>query len=205
MAKQVQANKLTTQQTQTALNQTESDLANAVLLIQERDAKIAELESQLNLPVEIEIPAEPNAETTMNEHPHRDPDPINMPTRPIVHGEHDPEPLVANYNTVVIPDLSINAESDTAPVNAGFGTNFPPNPRRGDMYLRVDYLPSRLYKWNEKKWIEVDKTKTDSFAYDDAYIQHLIEKIDSGEYDVDLLSAAEQEQISRYLDNGKLS
>lgn len=106
-----------------------------------------------------------------------------------------------NPNQIVIPDFSIGAES-TAPINAGFGTNFPPNPAKGDMYLRVDYLPSRLYKWNEKKWIEVDKTKTDSFAYDQAYIQHLIEKIDSGEYDVDLITDIENEQILRYL-NGK--
>ena len=71
------------------------------------------------------------------------------------------------------------------------------------MFLRVDYLPSKLYKWNDKKWIEVDKERTDSFAYNEQYIKHLIDKIDSGEYDVDMLSAAEQEQISRYLNNGR--
>jgi len=110
--------------------------------------------------------------------------------------------IYENPNQIVIPDFSIGAES-AAPVNAGFGTEFPLNPKKGDMFLRVDYLPSRLYKWNDKKWIEVDKTKTDSFAYDDRYIQHLIEKIGSGEYDVDLLSSAEQEQITRYLQNGQ--
>jgi hypothetical protein len=102
---------------------------------------------------------------------------------------------------MVIPDFSISAV-ETTPVNAGFGTSFPPSPIKGDMHLRVDYLPSKLFKWNEKKWIEVDKTKTDSFAYDQAYIQHLIEKIDTGEYDVDLITDVEREQISRYL-NGK--
>jgi len=116
------------------------------------------------------------------------------------HPHADPEPLI-KPNQITIPNFGIN-EDDTSPVNAGFGTEFPKNPNKGDMFLRVDYLPSRLYKWNEKKWIEVDKTKTDSFAYDTAYIQHLIEKIDSGEYDIDMLSAAEQEQISRYLQNG---
>jgi hypothetical protein len=104
-------------------------------------------------------------------------------------------------NQMVIPDFSISAV-ETTPVNAGFGTSFPISPIKGDMYLRVDYLPSKLFKWNEKKWIEVDKTKTDSFAYDQAYIQHLIEKIDTGEYDVDLITDVEREQISRYL-NGK--
>ena len=103
-----------------------------------------------------------------------------------------------NPNQVVIPDFSIGAEL-TAPVNASFGDTFPRNPVKGDMFLRVDMLPSKLFKWNEKKWIEVDKTKTDSFAYDRAYIQHLIEKISSGEYDVDLLTDTEKEQIKEYL------
>jgi hypothetical protein len=105
-----------------------------------------------------------------------------------------------SHNQIVIPDFGIGAES-TNPVNAGFGDTFPINPIKGDMYLRVDMLPSKLFKWNEKKWIEVDKTKTDSFAYDRAYIQHLIEKIDSGEYDVDLLTDAEREQIKEYLND----
>ena len=101
-------------------------------------------------------------------------------------------------NQVVIPDFSIGAEN-AMPVNAGFGDTFPISPLKGDMFLRVDMLPSKLFKWNEKKWIEVDKTKTDSFAYDRAYIQHLIEKIDTGEYDIDLLTDSESEQIKEYL------
>lgn len=124
--------------------------------------------------------------------PATDEEPINPPPKAVV--IHD------NPNHVIIPDLSIGAEQIT-PVNAGFGTNFPTNPIKGDMYLRVDYLPSRLYKWNEKKWIEVDKTKTDSFAYDRRYIQHLIEKIDTGEYDIDLITDVEREQITRYLND----
>ena len=116
---------------------------------------------------------------------------------------HDPEPINTRLaaNQIVIPDFGIGAE-EAAPVNADFGDRFPSNPNKGDMYLRVDMLPSKLFKWNEKKWIEVDKTKTDSFAYDRAYIQHLIEKIDTGEYDVDLLTDAEREQIKEYL-NGQ--
>jgi hypothetical protein len=119
---------------------------------------------------------------------------------PLSDHEHDPEPINTRIrqNQIVIPDFSISAEEAT-PVNASFGDTFPGNPVKGDMYLRTDMLPSKLFKWNEKKWIEVDKTKTDSFAYDLAYIQHLIEKIDTGEYDVDLLTDTERDQIKEYL------
>ena len=124
--------------------------------------------------------------------PATDEEPINPIPKAVVIDE--------NPNQIVIPDFGIRVEQAT-PVNAGFGTSFPPSPIKGDMFLRVDMLPSRLYKWNEKKWIEVDKTKTDSFAYDRAYIQHLIEKIDTGEYDVDLLTDTEKEQIKEYLND----
>lgn len=99
---------------------------------------------------------------------------------------------------VTIPDLSITADDE--PVNnAGFGVKFPENPNKGDVFLRVDYLPSKLYKWNEKKWIEVDKESIDYYTYDKEYIKHLIDKINSGEYDTELLTPTEQDQITRYL------
>jgi hypothetical protein len=77
----------------------------------------------------------------------------------------------------------------------GFGTSFPANPNKGDMFLRVDRLPSLLYKFNGSQWIEVDKTLSDQHAYDEAYIDHLIEKIGTGEFDPDLLSDAERASI----------
>jgi hypothetical protein len=101
---------------------------------------------------------------------------------------------------VVIPDLSIQATQET-PTNVGFGTEFPKNPNKGDMFLRVDILPNKLYKWNETKWIEIDKKSTDSYSYDEKYIKHLIDKIENGEYDIDMLNDAELEQIEK-LKNG---
>jgi hypothetical protein len=81
----------------------------------------------------------------------------------------------------------------------GFGTSFPQQASKGDMFLRVDQLPSVLYKFNGVNWIEVDKDLTDQHAYDDAYIDHLIEKISSGEYDPELLSDAERDRIEERL------
>lgn len=99
-----------------------------------------------------------------------------------------PEPIVAdNVETV-----------DNTP-NASFGTKFPTNPNKGDLYLRVDYLPSKLYKWNDVKWIEIDKAITDSYTYDEAYIKFLITKLAAGDYDTEDLSVSEQEQVTEYL------
>jgi hypothetical protein len=83
----------------------------------------------------------------------------------------------------------------------GFGSQFPSEAVKGDTFLRVDRLPSALYKYNGTRWIEIDKKFSDQYAYDTAYIDHLIAKIDSGEYDPDLLSDAEREQIEYRLNN----
>lgn len=83
--------------------------------------------------------------------------------------------------------------------DSGFGTEFPELPSKGDTFVRVDRLPNQVYKFNGNSWIEVDKTTNASYTYNEAYLDHLIAKIDSGEYDIDLLSANEQEQIAQRL------
>ena len=94
----------------------------------------------------------------------------------------------------------LQADNEVAKDNvSGFGIDFPTNPIKGDQFLRVDTLPTRLYKYNGNKWIEVDKNLSDQYAYDEAYIDHLIEKIGNGEYDTDLLSEIERQQIAHRL------
>lgn len=100
-------------------------------------------------------------------------------------------------NPVIVAD---NEEIDAKDTKATFGTEFPKNQKKGDLFLRVDYLPSRLFKWNGTKWIEIDKNQTDRFAYDSAYIQLLVEKLQRGEYDLDDLNDIERTQVSKYLD-----
>ena len=95
-------------------------------------------------------------------------------------------------------------EADNIPklgkaTNSDFGSIFPNNPEKGDVYLRTDSLPNRLFKFNGNKWIEVDKSSTDVYAYDEMYIKHLIDQIEQGKYDADTLSDVEREQIKEYL------
>jgi hypothetical protein len=76
-----------------------------------------------------------------------------------------------------------------------FGQVLPDNPTKGYQFLNTGYIPSKLFKYNGTKWIEVDKSLTDSYAYNSAYIEYLMDKIESGEYDPELLSSVEHEQI----------
>ena len=89
-----------------------------------------------------------------------------------------------------IPDLK--GRSD-------FGTKFPSKPSKGDTFLRVDNLPHTLYKWNSKKWITVDKQQNSSYAINNQYLEHLIAQISKGEYDPDLLSDKERDELTEYL------
>jgi hypothetical protein len=85
--------------------------------------------------------------------------------------------------------------------NTSFGNEYPAKPEKGDLYLRTDFLPNRLFKFNGSKWIEVDKSQTDVYAYEEQYIKYLIEEIDAGRYDLESLTDIEKEQIQQYLAN----
>ena len=80
-----------------------------------------------------------------------------------------------------------------------FGQILPDNPVKGYQFLHTGYTPSRLFKYNGFKWIEVDKSLSDSYTYNSAYIEYLMDRIVSGEYDPELLTPAEQQQIETKL------
>ena len=96
------------------------------------------------------------------------------------------------------PELFANPDeghhSDTS-----FGTAFPRYATKGDVFVRVDVLPNRVFKFDGDKWIEVSKDLSNSYIYDEEYIRYLVSKIETGEYDIDLLSDLEKEQIEEFL------
>ena len=164
----VQAKELEVQAKASALTQTELDLANAVVLIQEKEAKVVELESERDQAIEV-------VTELINETP------------------PSPQSIIPN---LALTELDAdNIPTSTASSQAGFGTKFPTNPQKGDMFLRVDMLPNKLYKWNGQKWIEVAKSTTDRYAYEEEYIQYLLQKIRTREYTIDDLSSAERDQV----------
>ncbi len=156
MAEESKAKEVKAKELETALSQTELDLANAVLVIQEKDTEL----------VNAKIPA----------------------------------PQSKKSITFSLTDNNAdNAPTASTGSDAGFGTRFPVNPRKGDLFLRVDMLPNKLYKWNGQKWIEVAKSTTDRYAYEEEYIKYITGKIITGEYDMDDLSKPEQEEVLKRL------
>jgi hypothetical protein len=97
-----------------------------------------------------------------------------------------------------LPWMGLVADNDLGrEPTSGFGISFPASPVKGDTFMRVDQMPNVLYKFNGYHWIIVDKNLTDNYTYDEAYIEHLIAKLTSGEYDPDMLSDAEADAIAR--------
>jgi hypothetical protein len=97
------------------------------------------------------------------------------------------------------PDmLKLVADSGRA-TKTSFGTSFPSIASKGDTFVRVDTLPNKVYKFDGVRWITVNKEQSTSYLYDQEYIKYLVEKIDKGEYDIELLSDSEKQQIEEYL------
>ena len=96
------------------------------------------------------------------------------------------------------PELFRVKADDVYQSKTNFGTNFPKWASKGDIFVRVDMLPNKVFKFDGNRWIEVNKQNTTSYM-DEKYIEHLIQKIDSGEFDTTHLTEQEEEQIRVYL------
>lgn len=96
------------------------------------------------------------------------------------------------------PDLFRIRADDGYKVNSNFGTQFPRVASKGDLFVRVDVLPNRVFKFDGKKWIEQNKDLTQSYL-DNGYIEFLIDKLNRGEYDLDQLTDAEKIELEEYL------
>ena len=48
----------------------------------------------------------------------------------------------------------------------GAGISFPQNPQVGDYFLRIDYLPQLLYRWDGRLWIRISENVRTQTGYD---------------------------------------
>jgi hypothetical protein len=98
--------------------------------------------------------------------------------------------------------LKISADPANSSIS-NFGTTFPRYANKGDTFVRVDVLPNRVFKFDGKRWIEINKELTQTYLHNDEYIRFLVSKIDTGEYDIEMLNEKEKEQIESFLKASK--
>jgi hypothetical protein len=101
------------------------------------------------------------------------------------------------------PDVFMVTADSQRTISTNFGIRFPDVANKGDVFVRVDSLPNHVYKYDGRKWIEIQKEQSDTYLHNQNYIKYLVEKIEKGEYDLDLLSETEKEQIELFLKNQK--
>lgn len=91
-------------------------------------------------------------------------------------------------------DLQNNNQSSSS-----FGTQFPKISKKGNIFVRVDVNPNRVFKFDGAKWIEVNKENTQTYLSDSSYLEFLVNKIGNGEYDLDSLTESERMEIETHL------
>jgi hypothetical protein len=135
--------------------------------------------------------------------PEPEPDDLNNTFEKLRDSEYyiDPQGKQIHENALksAHPELFLQSDSGARQAGTSFGTTFPMIAIKGDIFVRVDQMPNRVYKFEGKSWIEIDKATTDSYTFDEEYIEYIISQIKSGEYDIDLLSDSERIQVETYL------
>ena len=90
-------------------------------------------------------------------------------------------------------------EDNPRQVKITFGTANFTKGEMGDIFVRTESIPHRVFKFNGDKWIEVDKKTSSVYLSNSEYLQYLVDKIATGEYDPDLLTDSEQESITNHI------
>lgn len=84
-------------------------------------------------------------------------------------------------------------------INSGFGPKFPDVSEKGDIFTRVDVLPNKVYKFDGRNWIVINKETSNTYLYNTKYLEYLIKMIENGQYDPEILSENERIQIEDYI------
>jgi hypothetical protein len=122
------------------------------------------------------------------------------PPKARVHGdyvEYDGQNMHKDVFIDKYPNLFLK-EDGFRETKTSFGIEFPKDSNIGDSFVRVDVYPNRTFKYNGSRWIEVTRDTSDSHLTD-VYLQYLVSKIATGEYDPELLTANEQDALENYI------
>ena len=116
--------------------------------------------------------------------------------------KQDVEPNTDNVVEQAAPEPRPEPVTEPTAPPVGFGQVPPDNPSKGYMFLRTDNVPTKLFKFNGDKWIRVEKESTDAYTANEDYIDFLMHKLETGEYDPEALTEAELIEIERRLKTG---
>jgi hypothetical protein len=105
-----------------------------------------------------------------------------------------------NALKAIRPDLVFkNSSKNTTIVN--FGTEFPKEAFNGEFYIRTDSVPNKVYVFDSKKWVSIDKKVVTDYTHSVKYIMYLISQLEANKYKLEYLTDGEQAEISNYLKN----
>lgn len=68
------------------------------------------------------------------------------------------------------------------------------------MFIRVDVLPNKLYRYTGDNWIEIPKSNTTLYL-DNEYMKYVAQEIDARRMDIDDLTPEEQDEFHRFKTN----
>ena len=71
---------------------------------------------------------------------------------------------------------------------------FPKHPDKGDLFVRVDVLPNKLFRYTGTNWMQLDKEVTDTYLNED-YIDHLTSLVKQGHVEIEDLTEQEQNEV----------
>ena len=83
--------------------------------------------------------------------------------------------------------------------NSSFGTEFPPNPRKFDMFIRIDYNPKKVFRFDGLNWVEVIDANQN---LDLDSIEELIMRIGKGSVKLENLTWKQKRFINKLLQKG---
>jgi hypothetical protein len=174
-------------------------LANSIQRNQDAEKKIASLETELE--TVLSSKSEDNVQvlslTQENNELHTTIDQLTTELTKLTQSieQQSSDPTIPEFTATAWNEVISEEKHPPSPLpQADYGTEFPATPTRGDLFLRTDFKPFRLFKWNDQTWMNINKNSTDAYAYNDSYIQYLISLLQSRELEWDELSATEQQQ-----------
>lgn len=99
------------------------------------------------------------------------------------------------------PEFFKDSESEPNKQKVNFGSAFPEYSAMGDIFVRTDSMPHRVFKFNSAKWIDIGRENSDTYLSNTNYVQHLVEKISTGEIDPDILTEVEMDAIQNHINS----